>query len=128
MMDVEIIYPQLSYKLMGVLFEVQRKFGGGYQEKYYQRAIANLLRQEKIPFFEQAKVDLEICGVNLGRYYIDFIVDGKIILEIKSKNTFSYKDVRQILAYLKKTGFKLGILASFTSKRLIYKRILKGRN
>lgn len=128
MAGVEIIYRELSYKLMGILFEVQKRFGGGYQEKYYQKAIANSLKMQKLPFIEQVKVDLEICGIELGRYYIDFIINNKIVLEIKSKNAFSQRDIRQVLGYLKRTGNKLGILASFTNRGLIYKRILKGKN
>ncbi len=47
-------------------------------------------------------MDLDIGGYNLGRYYLDFVIDHKIVLELKAKMYFAQKDVRQVLAYLKK--------------------------
>ena len=46
----KLIYPKLSFKLMGILFKVHNKLGSTYQEKYYQRAIAQELNSQKIPF------------------------------------------------------------------------------
>jgi len=112
---------------MGILFDVHHSLGGGFQEKYYYKAIKNKLEKTKLPYLEQVRTDLELDGCNLGRYYIDFIVDNKIVLEIKAKQYFTQKDIKQVLAYLKKTGLQLGILASFAREGIKYKRILKGR-
>lgn len=126
-MSAEIIYPNLSYRIMGILFDVYHVFGSGFQEKYYYKAIKKGLDEAKIPYLEQVRTDLEIRGYDLGRFYIDFVIDNKIVLEIKSKLYFTQKDIIQVLAYLKKTGLKLGILASFTRDGVKYKRILKGK-
>ena len=123
----DLVFPELSYTVMGILFDIYHTLGGGFQEKYYQKAISRQLERLKMPYLEQVQTDLEIDGYNLGRYYLDFIVDHKIVLEIKAKLYFTQKDIRQVLAYLKKSGLQLGILASFTHAGVKYKRILRGK-
>jgi len=123
---VDLIYGELSYKLIGILYRIYNTLGPGFQEKYYQRAISKVLARERITFDEQVKVNLEMNGIKIGRYYIDFVIDNHIVLEIKSKNFFSLKDIKQVLGYLKKTGLEVGILSAFTSDGIKIKRILKG--
>ena len=64
----------------------------------------------------------------IGRYYLDFIIDHKIVLEIKVTPIFSTRDIMQVLNYLKQSNLKLGILASLNRNNIYYKRILKGNN
>ena len=123
----DIIYPELSYKIIGILFKVYNQLGGGYQEKYYQRAIKKELFINQIPFLEQVRTDFNYNGQRIGRYYLDFIIDHKIALEIKTTPSFSRKDIMQVLNYLKQSGLKLGILASLNRNQIIFKRILKGK-
>lgn len=123
----EIVYPELSYKLVGILFKVYNQLGGGYQEKYYQRAITKELLTNQIPFLEQVKCDFNYNGKLIGRYYLDFIIDHKIVLEIKTVPAFSRKDIMQVLNYLKQSDLKLGILASLNRNNIFYKRILRGK-
>jgi GxxExxY protein len=122
----KIIHKELSYRLMGILYAVYNALGPGYQEKYYQKAIKLYLMKEQIPYLEQVRADLIIKGQVIGRYYIDFVIDHKIVLEIKSRLNFSKRDVLQVLGYLKQSGLELGILASFSTEGLKSKRILRG--
>jgi len=66
---VNIVERELSYKIVGVLFEVHRELGGQYQEKYYQRAVAKALEVANIPFEEQIAVDLSFKSEKIGKYY-----------------------------------------------------------
>ncbi len=122
----DLVHKELSYKITGILFKVQSELGGGYQEKYYQKAVALELKNNNIDFKEQVLVDLKYGDENIGRYYIDFLIEDKIVLEIKANHVFYNRDVKQILAYLKSTGLALGILAGFGKYGLKFKRILKG--
>ncbi len=122
----EIIHKELSYKIVGLLYNVYNDLGPGYQEKYYQRAIKLALEEEQIPYLEQVRTELEIKGVSIGRYYIDFVIDHKIVLEIKVVTNFSRRDIRQVLGYLRKSKLDLGLLVTFAPGDLKYKRILKG--
>lgn len=122
-----LVEKDLSYKIVGVLFDVYNNLGGGYQEKYYQKAVANELNRSNIEFTEQIAIPLEYKGDSIGRYFLDFLIEKKIVLEIKAGNFKFYpRDVRQILAYLKSSEVTLGILANFGRRNLQLKRVLKG--
>ncbi|MFC1571345.1 GxxExxY protein [Candidatus Margulisiibacteriota bacterium] len=123
----DLIFPELSYKIVGLLFRVFKDLGAGLQEKHYQKAVKHLLEKEDIPFLEQVRFDIELYGNFIGRYYFDFIIDNKIVLELKARSYFYRNDTYQILSYLKKSGLKLGLLARFSSDGVKVKRILKGK-
>ena len=112
----DLLYPELSYQLIGILFDVHNTLGYGYLEKYYQKAIAALLKKLKIPFREQVLVEIKIGNEVIAKGYADFIIDEKIILEIKKGDSFRKNNMDQLYSYFKMTGLKLGILANFTSK------------
>ena len=123
-MKGKLIYPELSYILMGVLFEVHNKLGTKYQEKHYQRAIEIKLKELNIPYKREAKVNIEFGKEKLGEFFIDFVIDNKIILEIKKIWKITQDDIKQVLRYLKAAGLKLAIIANFKHKRLEYRRVL----
>lgn len=123
-----LLFPELSYQLVGMLFEVHNTLGYGYQEKYYQKALSALLTKSKVDFKEQALVEIKIGDEIIAKGYADFIIDGKIILELKKGDSFRKNNIDQLHSYLKMTGLQLGILANFTSKGLLSKRIVNIRN
>lgn len=120
----ELIYPELSYKIVGILFRVHSKLGGKYQEKYYQRAVEVALKEEGLSYKKEIAVDLNFEDTKIGKYILDFLIEGKIILELKATPRFNRQDFRQVSSYLKAKNLKLGILANFRGERLEYKRIL----
>lgn len=122
-----LIEKDLSYRINGVLFGVYNTLGGGYQEKYYQRAIAKEFEKQKILFKEQLFVPFDFHGESIGRYFLDFLVENRVVLEIKSSPQLYPKDIKQVLAYLKRSGLELGILANFRRSGLEIKRIVRGR-
>lgn len=124
----ELLHPELSYKLVGILYKVYNELGGGYQERIYQAAIRRELSKQKIIFIEEAWVDLLYDGNRLSRYRLDFIIEQKIVLELKVAPRFTPRDIMQVLGYLKQSKLELGILASLNRKNMIYRRILRGYN
>jgi len=124
----DLLYPELSFQIVGILYEVSNTLGYGYLEKYYQKAIAALLKKSMIEFKEQVKVKVKIGGEIVAEGRADFIIADKIILEIKKGDSFRKNNIDQLHSYLKMTGIKLGILANFTSKGLLSKRIVNIRN
>lgn len=121
-----MIYKDLSYQLMGVLFKVHSELGNKYHERYYQRAIALAFKKAELHFKEQVEVDLKYDGEKIGKYRLDFIVDDKIVLELKAEPFISKAHVQQVLAYLKAYKLQLGIIANFRTERLTYRRVLNG--
>ncbi len=127
-MDQEkIVYPELSYKIMGILFKIHRELGNTYQEKYYQRAIALSLDEAGIPYGKEVLIELIFNNQGIGKYYLDFVIDNKIALEIKTVPFVKDEYYKQLLAYLNATNLKLGIVVNFRSNRLTYKRLINPR-
>lgn len=67
---------------------------------------------------------LKFKEVTVGRNYLDFLIENKIILGIKKGNRFSKRNIEQVFNYLKTTNLKLGILANFGPKEVKFKRII----
>jgi GxxExxY protein len=123
-MKDKLIYPELSYILTGILFEVHNKLGTKYQEKHYQRAIEIKLKELKIPYQKELGVDINFENEKIGKLFIDFLIDNKIVLEIKKTPMITKDHIKQVLRYLNALNLKLGIIANFQHKRLEYVRVL----
>jgi len=123
----DLIYPELCYQVIGILFDVGVKLGFGHKENFYQKAVANGLRISGLSFKEQLPVKLYYKDKFVGIYYFDFLIEDKVVLEIKVRNYFSRKDISQLYSYLKSQGLKLGIIAHFTRNGVKFKRIVNLR-
>lgn len=119
----DLIYADECYQIMGIIFKVFNELGYGHKECFYQKAIAKEFKINKIVFKEQLRYRLVYKGEVLGVYIFDFLAFDKIIIEIKQRDYFSIRDIKQIKRYLKATGLKLGILVHFTNSGVRYKRI-----
>jgi len=124
----DLVEPELSYKIVGVCFRVENDLGPGLHEKYYQKGMAEGFREEAIPFREQVPVPLTFSGKVIGRYFLDFVVDDKIVVELKKGNRINRRHAEQVLAYLQSMNFPLGILVYFGSDGVTFKRIVNIRN
>lgn len=120
----DIVYPELSYKIVGILFNVYNDIGYGYHEKYYQRAISQALSSDKIKFQEQIFTPLIFQNKVIGKFFFDFIIEEKIILEIKKDGRFSKKHIDQVNNYLKSSGIKLALLVNFSKDGVKIKRFV----
>ena len=123
-MAVKIIHKELSYQIVGILFEVFDDLGYGYKENFYINAIVKNFKLNNIKFKTQVPYKLIYKGEIIGKIFLDFLVEDKIILEIKKGYYFSKKNIEQILNYLKMTGLELAILANFTPNGVKFIRIL----
>ena len=124
----DLIHKELSYKIIGAIFNVFNKLGYGYQEKYYQRAIALELNKEKLRYVREKEIKLNYQDEAIGKYFLDFIIENKIVLELKVANTLYMRDIQQVLGYLKASGLQLGILVIITKQGIKYKRIINIRD
>lgn len=120
----DLVYPELSFKIVGCAFEVYNKLGFGHAEKYYQKALAIELRDKKIPFKEQVYFPLKYNDEIIGKGYCDFVVEEKVIIELKKSDRFSKANIEQVNQYLKTSGLKLAILVNYTSAGAIFKRLV----
>ena len=124
----KIVYKSLSYKIVGILFEVYNELGYGYKEKYYETAVAKYFDENEIKYERQLMYKVKFKGGDLGRHFLDFLVDDKIVLELKRGNCFSRKNIIQVKEYLKVTNKKLALLVNFTSRGVKVMRVLSPDN
>jgi GxxExxY protein len=122
--QTKFLYTELSYKIRGCLFDVHNALGGGHKEKYYQKAVAEALRSKNISFVEQYYVPVKFQNIIVGKYYLDFLVENKIVLELKRGRYTSVGVINQTKQYLNALDLKLAIIACFATDAVITKRIL----
>jgi GxxExxY protein len=120
----DLIYPELSFKIVGVLFNVYGQLGYGLYEKTYQKAVALGLKQVGIKFVEQLYAPVTFENKVVGKNYFDFLVEDKIVVELKRGDKFTKAHIDQVYNYLVAKNLKLGILVYFGPRGLHYKRIL----
>ena len=126
--EAEIIYKDLSYEMVGVMFEVFNELGYGYQEKHYERAAEKIFIKKKMNYKRQLPYSIFFRGEKIGTCYLDFLVENKIIVELKKGNYFSRKNINQVKEYLKVTGLKLALIINFTPYVVKVLRILNPNN
>jgi len=120
----DLIYPELSYEIGGILFSAHNQLGKFCNEKQYCDFIEKLLREAGIKY-EREKILPPSFEYELkGRNKIDFIIEDKIILEVKAKKLTINEDYYQVKRYLVASNKKLGILVNFRKKYIIPKRVL----
>ena len=117
-------YPDLSFQLNGLAFDVFRKLGYGYHEKYYQRAFAQELERLGIPFKREQTLKIIYKDKIIGRYQMDFCIDGRVVIEWKVGRDFYTKHTKQMLAYLRASKLHLGLIFLCTPKGIKVKRIV----
>ncbi len=110
-------------KIISACLEVHKNLGPGYEEIFYQRALAKELLALNLEFSREVWIDVLYKGLKLGRKRIDFVIN-EIMLEIKAKSNFDPEDFIQTLSYLKASGYKTGLLVNFGGKKLEVKRLV----
>ncbi|KAA3595795.1 MAG: GxxExxY protein [Candidatus Scalindua sp. AMX11] len=104
----------LSKEIIGAAIEVHRHLGPGLLESAYEECLCKELEIRKIVFERQKSLALVYKGITLDcGYKLDIVVEGKVILELKSVNTIEPIHEAQLLTYLKLAHLKLGVLLNF---------------
>ncbi len=120
----KLVYPELSYKIVGILFEVHKRLGGGFEEKYYQKAVEKLLKDNGIEYDKELMANITFASDTIEKYFLDFLIEKKIILELKTVPTLLPIHFKQVRSYLKVKQLELAILANFRGQSLVYERVL----
>ena len=122
--ESRIVLKDDSYDLMGQLFEVQNKLGPIYKEKNYQDAIEEVLKRDQIPYEREKLIKLKFENLEVSDFFADFVINNKILLEVKAKPFITNDDIRQTSRYIKSLELPLGIVANFKKQKLEYRRVV----
>ena len=116
--DGKVIYPELSYTVTGILFAAHNELGQYDREKQYGDLIEKKLKEIKIPCKREAVI------ADSGNV-LDFIIDNKMVLELKATAVLTKEHFRQIQNYLQQSNLRLGILVNFRQKYLRPARVVR---
>lgn len=119
-----IIEKELSYQIVQAAYEVFNALGPGFLEKIYEGAMQEELSQRKHKIERQKRVPVYFKGKQIGDHFLDLIVDGRVILELKATADVAPIHKQQALSYLKATGLELALIINFGAKRLQVSRVI----
>ena len=123
-MDDHILYPELSYEIIGASMDVHNELGPGWHEWDYHRAMLAALERRGVSAQSHLRKSLQHRAEEVDQMELDILVDGRIVLELKHiKTDFDSFHYIQIINYLKLWDKKLGLLINFGHDRLLYKRV-----
>jgi GxxExxY protein len=120
----DLIYKDLSYKLAGLAFEIYSTLGGELKEKVYGNAFEELLKRENISFSRELYYPVKINKKVIGKNFFDFMVDDKVVVELKKGSLNYIQACNQLSDYLKSSNYKLGLIIRFTKDGARVKRIV----
>ena len=116
----------ITGKIIGCCFEVHKFLGNGFQEKIYQRALAVELEKVQLSFSRELEVNIYYKDLEnpIGKRRVDFMVENKVLIEIKALSSIQDNHIAQILNYLKAYKIEVGLLVNFGSKSMEFKRYI----
>jgi len=114
--QTKLLYPELSYQIRGAIFMVYKALGPYHKESVYANALAEELKKSKIPFAREKSIDVIYENKKVGVYRPDFLIDEKIVIELKAVEFLPRNDERQLSYYLGGTPYGLGFLVNFGSR------------
>lgn len=119
-----LLYPDLSYKISGVLFKVHNKLGRFCREIQYGDLLELELKNTGLHFEREKILPVEILGEKNTSNKVDFCIESEVLLDLKSKKFITKDDYFQMMRYLKASDLKLGLIVNFRSTYLKPKRII----
>ena len=121
-----LLYQKLTDKILKAAYQVHKELGCGFLEKVYQEALAIQMTEMGIPFEREKRLNVYYHGQCLQCDYIaDFVVDDKVILELKAVTEMDNVFKAQTINYLKITGYKIGLLMNFGQEQFQFHRLVR---
>ena len=106
-------YRDLSHAIVGAAIEVHRHVGPGQLESMYQRSLEYELELRELPFRAQVPVAATYKGRETGEFFVDLIIDDKVVIELKAVSAVMPVHRAQVISYLRATRLRRGLLINF---------------
>jgi GxxExxY protein len=129
--DPAYLHSDITDISSGAFYRVYNGMGFGFLEIVYRNALAKELTKAGVSFEREVPIDAWYDGEKMGHFKADFLVEGRVILEVKASQSLTEADTKQLLNYLRGSSVEVGLLLHFgpkpTVKRLIYTNDRKKR-
>ena len=116
---------ELSDQIRGAIYEVYKQLGFGYLEKIYERALSHELKARSMDVQCQVPLRVRYKDLVVGEYFVDVMVEKRILLELKAQPRISRADEAQLLNYLTASGLRVGMLVNFTYPKAQIRRLVR---
>jgi GxxExxY protein len=123
---MELKYKEITEKIIGASYEVHNFLGNGFQEVIYQRALAYEMRKKGLEFAREIEQPIFYKEIEqpIGTRRADFMVEGKVLVELKAIIVLEDVHTAQLLNYLRAYKIEVGLLINFGSKSMTFKRLV----
>ena len=117
-------YSDITEKIIGCAMKVHSYLGNGFPEIIYQKSLAIELEKSKLEFLQEVNYPVYYDNKIVGNRYADFIIENKILVELKAISEITEHNYAQVLNYLKAYKLEVGLLINFGEKSLRFKRLI----
>ena len=118
----------LTGEIIGTAMEVHSQLGPGFLESVYEEALAVEFELKGIKFQKQKELPVFYKGRTIKQFVCDFVVENKVIVELKAVKQIGEIEKLQVINYLKASGYEIGLLFNFGDKSLEWKRLINTKS
>lgn len=118
----------LTYKIIGFGYDIYNRIRYGHKEKIYQAAFEELLKKNHVKYQKELYCPIKFETKIIGKYYLDFLINDKLIVEMKVAEDFYPKHFKQVINYLKAKNLELALIILITKHQIKIKRIINSCN
>ncbi len=115
---------EITQRIIGCAYTVSNTLGCGFLEKVYENALAHELRKGGLAVEQQRAIQVHYDGIIVGDYAADLLVDGRVLVELKTVQALNEVHMAQCMNYLKATGLHVCLLLNFAKPKLEMRRIV----
>ncbi len=119
-----LLYEDITYKIRAAIFDVKKELGLGHKESVYHKALKKAFEKQGLSFESEKQIDVFYEGEKVGTYVPDFIVENKVLIELKAVPKLGKQQLNQFWTYLKGSEYRLGLLVNFSPLDLEIKRVV----
>jgi len=127
MKEKDYKYADITRTIIGAAMKVHSTLGNGFQEVIYQRALAIEMDKQGLSFQRELEMPIHYDGQEIGTRRVDFLVEDKVMVELKALTTVEDVHLAQAINYLEAYRLEVGLLLNFGAKSLEYRRVVKSR-
>ncbi|GBC59515.1 GxxExxY protein [Desulfonema ishimotonii] len=115
----------LTHEIIGAAMTVHNALGTGFMEVVYQRSLAIEFHKRGIPFERERKIPIYYDGQKVGVRRVDFLVNQRVLVELKAVSVLNDLHLAQAINYLKVFQLDVGLLMNFGGVRLEFRRLFR---
>jgi GxxExxY protein len=123
MVNEQYKYSELTSKVIGCAMKVHKTLGNGFQEVIYQRALEIEMQKANISFSREFEMTIFYLDIPIGTRRVDFLVEGKLSVELKATSKLDDSHFAQGINYLEAYNIEVGLLINFGETSLNFKRL-----